>query len=273
MDCPDFRTDGPNRRTLDRLYRALNRRRFVHPDPLEFLYGYPDVRDREIAGLLAAALAYGRVTQILRSVRAVLDRLGSHPGRFVRRAGPTALRRAAEGFRHRFTDANHLASLLLAVRRVVRQYGSLNACFVAGLAPGDPTVAQALDRFAAALACEAPFLVPSAGAGSACKRLNLYLRWMVRQDAVDPGGWRGVRRDQLIVPLDTHMRRIGAAWGLTCRKTPDLKMAIEITEAFRRLRPDDPVRYDFVLTRFGIRRELDLAALLRLFGSPARTGG
>jgi uncharacterized protein (TIGR02757 family) len=91
------------------------------------------------------------------------------------------------------------------------------------------------------------YFFPRPSGGSACKRINLFLRWMVRKDAVDPGGWTGVHPRQLIVPLDTHTIRAGRCLRLTRRVTPGWKMAADITDALRRLDPDDPVRYDFAL--------------------------
>ncbi len=99
-------------------------------------------------------------------------------------------------------------------------------------------------------------------AGSACKRLNLYLRWMVRRDDVDPGGWTGVSPARLVIPLDVHMHRIGRGLGLTQSRYANLRTALEITAAFRRIAPDDPVRYDFALTRLGIRSDTDLEGFL-----------
>ena len=97
-----------------------------------------------------------------------------------------------------------------------------------------------------------PSLLPSPADGSACKRLNLFLRWMVRKDAVDPGPWTSVPGAKLVVPLDTHMFRIARGLGLTPRRQADLKIALEITAGFRAIRPDDPVRYDFSLTRLAL---------------------
>ena len=88
------------------------------------------------------------------------------------------------------------------------------------------------------------------------KRLNLFLRWMVRRDDVDPGGWDSVSRGRLVVPLDTHLFRIARTLGFTDRKSADLAAALEITDRFREIAPDDPVRYDFALTRLGIRADL-----------------
>ncbi len=252
---------------LEELYARLNRREFVHPDPLEVLYEYDDPGDREIVGLVAASLAYGRVRSILNSVRVVLGRMGS-PARFLAEAAPESLRRAFADFRHRFATGEQLTALLLGVRRIIARHGSLQACFRAGLRGEDETVVPALGQFVEALCAAAggldDHILPRPQRGSACKRLNLFLRWMVRRDAVDPGGWEGVPPAKLIVPLDVHMHRICRALGLTRREAADLRTAVEITHAFRRFAPDDPVRYDFALTRLGIRPgpEADLDAFL-----------
>ena len=246
---------------LEKLYRRYNRRQYVHPDPLEFLYRYPAARDREIVALLAASLAYGRVSQILRSVQAVLDRLGKSPHDFVKHTSRKELAATFAGFRHRFTSAAGIVSLLEGTRRALSKYGSLNECFLRGFHSPDATVLPALEKFVAELGCRDRFLLPVPGNGSACKRLNLFLRWMVRKDAVDPGGWHGVPKSKLIVPLDTHMAQIGRTWRLTKRASPNMKMALDITRFFGKLAPKDPVRSDFALTRFGIRPELDPAML------------
>jgi uncharacterized protein (TIGR02757 family) len=244
-------------RRLDRLYDRLNRRQFVHPDPLEVLYGYEDAADREIAALVAASLAYGRVALILRSVRQVLDTLGPLPMGFLLSCTDGDLHDAFAGFRHRFTGGADIARLLIGTRDLVAAYGSLEAAFAVHLNARDETVLSALAGFVRDLTTGAggpiPHLLPSPEGGSACKRLHLFLRWMVRRDAVDPGGWSAVRPAQLLVPVDVHMRRIGTALGLTRRKSADLGTAIEITNAFRSIAPHDPVRYDFALTRLGIR--------------------
>jgi len=298
---------------LEDLYCRLNRREFVHPDPLEVLYDYPDPLDREVVGLVAASLAYGRVKGILNSVHAVLARMPA-PRRFVTETPPEQIRAAFAGFKHRFATGDQLAALLIGAGRLIARHGSLGAAFAAACKPADETVIPALSAFVAelidlsktdatalaperrrlsrspgrpkgALGPDAPpteppkrgdsggigeHLLPRPERGSACKRLNLWLRWMVRRDAVDPGGWTGVSPAQLIVPLDVHMHRICRALGLTQRNAADLRTAVEITDAFRRFAPDDPVRYDFALTRLGIRPgpDADLAAFLAKSGTP-----
>ncbi len=250
-----------NRRSLEALYARYNRKAFIHPDPLEFVHRYADPADQEVVGFIAAALAYGRVAQILRSVGAVLDRLGPAPAVTLRRMPAGTLARVFAEFKHRFTTGRDLVLLLKSLQGVLRRYGSLEACFVSKLDPGSSTVLPALEAFAAELAgcgCQdVGMLLPSPGRGSACKRLHLFLRWMVRSDAVDPGVWKGVCPSKLIVPLDTHMHRIARQLGLTRRNQADLRAACEITEGFRSVAPMDPVRYDFALTRLGIRQALD----------------
>jgi uncharacterized protein (TIGR02757 family) len=256
------------REALEDLYARYNRREYVHPDPLEFLYAYPDVRDREVAGLVAATLALGRVAMILRNVRAVLDCLGPRPAQFLAGAADGALDGALADFRHRFFTGEDLAALLRAVRGVQARHGSLEASFAASLRKGDETILAALGGFVRELlaagcgGCCRNFL-PDPARRSACKRLNLYLRWMVRRDDVDPGGWDSVSPARLVVPLDVHMHRIAGAMGLTRSKVANLATAIEITAAFRRISPGDPVKYDFALTRLGIRTDTDPGGFLR----------
>jgi uncharacterized protein (TIGR02757 family) len=256
-----------SREQLEELYKQYNRRRFVHPDPLEFLYRYDPVEDREIAALLASALAYGRVQLILRSVDRVLGELGPAPAAFISESSTRKLSKVFPAFKHRFTTGEELGALLVGVKRVLEEDGSLNSCFNRGIGRRDKTVVPALCLFTSELtgktgrSCD--FLLPDPENGSACKRLNLFLRWMVRRDIVDPGGWTGVPRSKLVVPLDTHMYQVGRALGFTSRRSADLRTALEITEGFRRIVPRDPVRYDFALTRLGIRNEASLEDFLQ----------
>jgi uncharacterized protein (TIGR02757 family) len=251
-----------SKKRLEAIYGAYNRRCYVHPDPLEFLYDFHDPVDLEIAGFIASSLAYGNVTQILRSVSLVLTRMGPCPSGFLLNLPYNRIADTFMDFKHRFTTGEDLVRLLWSARGVIEQHGSLQKCFMSRLHRNDVNVIPALSAFVGKLFPEGcDFLVPNPARGSACKRLNLFLRWMVRQDDVDPGGWDGVPPSKLLVPLDTHMHRIAITLGLTKRRQADLHTAVEITEAFRKLSPADPVRYDFVLTRFGIRKDLDQAAL------------
>jgi uncharacterized protein (TIGR02757 family) len=251
-----FKGDAKER--LEALYSAYNRRCYVHPDPLEFLYDFHDPLDVEVVGFIASSLAYGNVKQILRNVSLVLTKIGPCPSAFLLNSPFNRIAETFIDFKHRFTTGQDLTRLLWGMRLVIEKHGSLQKCFMSRLRRGDLTVIPALSAFVENVfpdGCD--FLIPTPGKGSACKRLNLFLRWMVRRDDVDPGGWDGVHPSKLLVPVDIHMHRIATTLGLTKRKQADLRTAIEITEAFRKVSPSDPVRYDFVLTRFGIRKDLD----------------
>lgn len=260
-----------NKERLDELFTLYHHRSFVHPDPLEFLYGYPKLQDREIVALIASSLAYGRVAQILKSTSSVLERMGGSPFSFLHNSTRKQLFSLFSDFKHRFTTGEELASMLWGVKHVLMEHGSLHDCFVSTLDDEDDIILPALSRFITLFRKNMPVvrnsLLPSPDKGSACKRLNLFLRWMVREDDVDPGGWGQVPAAKLIVPLDTHMHKIGLMLHLTGRKQADIRTAIEITHAFRTIAPDDPVRYDFALTRLGIRGEIEPEAFLKACGN------
>jgi uncharacterized protein (TIGR02757 family) len=251
---------------LCRLYDCYNSREFVHPDPLEFLYDYDDPSDREIVGLVASCLAYGSVHQILKNVSIVLERIGS-PHRFLMASSLDSLIATFAGFKYRFTTGRELATMLFGIKRVLERHGSLQSCFLSGFKGDQDTVLPALSAFVAELASvfdgRPRSLLPSPDRGSACKRLNLFMRWMVRRDDVDPGGWDRVPASKLVVPVDIHMHRISMRLGLTHRKQANLRTAGEITDAFRKIAPKDPVRYDFCLTRLGIRDDADPEDFIR----------
>lgn len=244
------------RSALEGLYRHYDSFEYIHPDPLEFVYHYQNGPDREVAGFIASALAYGRVRQILCSVRLVLDIMGRSPFSYLVNSTQSDLSTELHSFKHRFTTGADLSALLSGLRRLLLEYGSIESCFVSNFGKKDSSTLPALEKFVRKLEDAAgrkmPMLLPSPLGGSACKRLNLFLRWMVRSDNVDPGIWRSVPASHLVTPLDTHMHRIALSMGLTCRNQPDLKCAVEITDSFSSICPSDPVRYDFALTRLGM---------------------
>ena len=249
------------KKKLDTLYNQYNRRRYVHPDPLEFLHSYKEIREREIVGLIASSLAYGRVAQILKSVSFVLDKMNPSPCLFLNESTYKSIYRTFEGFKHRFAGSSELAALLLGIKNIIVRFGSLHECFLAGFSEDDETVIPAMTFFSTQLTFDKNkpgHLVAMPEKGSACKRTNLFLRWMVRKDRIDPGGWSGIPLSKLIIPLDTHMHRISLALNLTKRKQANMRTALEITSEFKRLVPEDPVKYDFALTRFGIRDDMDI---------------
>jgi len=246
---------------LDRLYAAFD---FPESalDPIQIVRRHATLEDREIVAFVAAALAFGRVASVMASVEAICRVLGPAPAGFVRNFEPSRDGAPLEGIVHRWTRGRDFVALVWILKELLREHGSLEGAFAPGIAADGTDVGAAIERFTSlargvdlrpAYGPRVPktpgvwyfFTRPSTG--SACKRMNLFLRWMVRQDGVDPGGWTRVPRRQLVVPLDTHTIRAGRCLRLTRRQTPGWKMAVEITEALRAIDPDDPVRYDFSL--------------------------
>ncbi len=245
---------------LEKIYLKYDHRKYIHPDPLEFLYDYDNTGDREVAGLIASSLAYGRVSQILKSVSKVLKVLGPSPRAFLLDSAFDKEAVIFSDFKHRFTAGGEILGLLLKIRGALKKYGSMNSCFLDGYSKNDATIIPALLNFIKTLDSisseDCGSLIPSHKGNSAFKRLNLYLRWMVRKDRVDPGGWEDIPPSKLIVPLDTHMHNISRLLGFTKRKQAGLKAAIEISGSFSNIDNDDPVKYDFGLTRLGMNKSI-----------------
>ncbi len=253
---------------LEKLYALYNKKEYVHPDPLEFLYCYKDVKDREIVALIASALAYGNVKQILKSVSKALEPMAPSPSIFLKNASCDFLEKTYGNFKHRFADGKSFAALLFGIKGVIEKFCSLNQCFCEGMDDKEFAIVKGMSFLARNLNAQKNkpgHLIPLPEKGSACKRMNLFLRWMVRKDAVDPGGWIGILPSALIIPLDTHMRNISLLLGFTKRKTADIKTAFEITSVFKAINPKDPVKYDFALTRFGIRDDMSIKELFDFY--------
>lgn len=260
-NSPESVRNEPLKLKLERLYSSYNRYEYIDPDPLLFLYEYSKAEDIEIAALIASALAYGRVAQIIKSVRLILSSMTPSPSEFLAKASEKDLSGTFQGFKHRFSTGDDIARILLGAKSAIEKHGSLEKCFLSHARSTDATLVPAIGKFSVELCRFFParesYLLPSPEKGSACKRVNLMLRWLVRKDEVDVGIWSSVPKSKLVVPLDTHMFRIAGELGLCARNSADLKSALEITRAFAVICPADPVRYDFALTRFGIHPEVN----------------
>lgn len=259
-----------SRRALGVALESLTRRygaAYLGTSALMFPRRYREPADQEVVGLLAACLAYGRVDLFAAAVEQVLAALGKHPADAVRRFLPRQHGRCLAGFRYRLNRPADIAAALWALRGILEEFGSLKGCFLAGYREEDGDIRPALTAFVdriyrTDLTPVFPRGAPSRGfrhlfpdprAGGACKRMNLFLRWMVRpDDGLDLGLWPEVSPAKLIIPLDTHVARVAQALGLTRLRSPGWRMAKAITEALKTFDPADPVRYDYALCRFGI---------------------
>ena len=248
---------------LDKLYKKYNHHDLIKPDPLQFVYQYDKPSDREIVALLSADLAYGRVEQIQKSLTNLFERMGESPYEFVRGFGKVE-RKKLNGFKHRFNTDQDISDLLMLLKKVLSQYTSIEAFFVQGCNPDDINIIGGLSNFCNSLlniyasqhngktSRGLNYLLVNPTNGSACKRLNLFLRWMVRNDDVDTGQWKSIDKAKLIVPIDVHMGRLCRILGFHNQKTVSLSTAVKITECFAEIEPADPVKYDFSLSRIGI---------------------
>jgi uncharacterized protein (TIGR02757 family) len=253
---------------LDNLYNARSTTHLAN-DPLSFCHRYDDPMDREVVGIIASSLAYGNVKIILRNLRSVFDAMGPSPRRFVEKFEPESGMRLFRGFKHRFNDGRDLCALLLAARTMIEESDSIGEYFLGCYDPEAEDMTPTLVEFTASVLAldysevfctreipadsRFPFFFPSPLSGSACKRLCMFLRWMIRPaDGIDLGLWKEIPPAKLIIPVDAHIMRISSFLGFTSRRQADWRTAREITAALRAFDPEDPVKYDFSLCHLGI---------------------
>jgi len=258
---------------LDSFLDNFPRDRHLTSDPVQFVHRYDDVRDREIVGFIASAFAYGNVKIVLRTVDKALSYLGPRPVQVISAFHPHQHFRRLHGFYHRFNTSRDLAVLFWILRRALEDYGSLEAALASRVRgpepPPEPKIGAAIDAFSQLMLgygheqfyprgelnrrIAIRFLFPAPSQGSACKRMNLFLRWMVRpEDGIDCGLWTRIAPGELVIPLDTHIARISRYIGLTGLMSPGWSMAVDITNSLKKLNSEDPLRYDFALCHLGI---------------------
>ncbi len=203
---------------------------------------------------------------ILKSTQKILDSLTNSPSTFLSDCDYSTLSDEFGNFKHRFTDGREIVSYLSALSSFQQEYKFIGNFFYKKMEkfPYIEVLNEFVKEILKRMNVQKTHLLPLPEKGSACKRLHLFMRWMVRKDLVDPGGWNEIPTSGLIVPVDVHMYRIGIKLGFTNRKSADSKTAIEITKGFKKLQPADPVKYDFALTRYGIQQLTDCELFTKL---------
>jgi uncharacterized protein (TIGR02757 family) len=237
----------------------------IAPDPLQLVLRYTNPADQEVAGLLAAAFAYGRADIVVANAGRVLERMLPSPYEYLVKFDRAGAKRRFAGFTHRFHKTPELIDLLARIAAAIREHGTLGELFRICYDDDDRDIGPSLTRFVEALigarkTKALDYLLTSPANGSACKRMNLFLRWMVRRTEPDLGIWNFVDPAKLVMPVDTHVHRIATFLGLNGRKTADWKAARALTDRLAKFDRADPVRYDFAICRLGI---LDLCSRKR----------
>lgn len=241
---------------LEALYLKWHHPEFLGTDPLGLVREQPPA-DQEVVAFLVSCLALGRASLIVNAGRDLLQRIGRPVAARLADAKPGAWSDHLEGFVYRFFPARRVGALLDAVGERLREFGSLEAAWRSTGQFGWP----AIEAFASLFRRggeDLGVLVPVEGSSGAAKRLNLFLRWMVRRDAMDLGLWTALVPGDLYMPVDTHVLQWAWAEGLTTRKVADQRGCREITEALRLVSPEDPLRYDFAITRAGMEQKKTL---------------
>ena len=249
---------------LDYHYKVFDRTK-LEPDPLQFLHLFKDERDIEIIGFIASVFAYGNVKQIENTMLKLLRIFNGKPYLFIRNFDIRKDSPKLSGLKHRFYSEDDILRLFIILSKEIKKFGSIRKIFLKGYNISDFNVKNGVNNFSnhfinsfyhsfGDISRGIKFMFPLPEKGSACKRMNLFLRWMVRNDELDFGLWNEISTDKLVIPVDTHIARISKSIKLTRRKNVSWKMAEEITQNLKRYDSNDPVKYDFAICHIGVRK-------------------
>lgn len=243
------------KKIFEEVYTQYHHREFTMNDPVHWLYSYTNQNDIEVAGIISASLAFGNAKSFNKKISGILS-LWRSPSRGLLDMSCKDLILALRRFRHRFVDGETMANFLCSIRKVIEEYGSIGSCVYKHYKRCSGELWLTLQSFTDELREFAKsrlhFLVPFPNRGGACKRFWLYFRWMVRKDEIDVGCWKFLEPNQLIVPLDTHVYQWAISLQLIFPRPLNAKTAIVLTEVFRQICPEDPLRYDFSLCQSGM---------------------
>jgi uncharacterized protein (TIGR02757 family) len=239
---------------LEAAVKRYNVPNFIEKDPISVPHRFSKLQDIEIIGFWISMLAWGQRMTIINSANSLLERMDNAPYDFIINHLEKDRTRFLD-FKHRTFQTTDTLYFLEFFQNYYQNNHSLETAFKQHLSPDDVTTEKALIGYHN-LFFDHPFApnrtrkhVSTPVRGSTCKRLNMYLRWMVRKDdaGVDFGLWQGIKPAQLLIPLDVHVDRVARQWGLLHREKTDWKAVLELTETLRNFDPNDPVKYDFAL--------------------------
>ncbi|MGE5436004.1 MAG: TIGR02757 family protein [Syntrophothermus sp.] len=245
---------------LEKHYLAFNKTK-ISPDPLQFLHNFKKPEDIELVGLISSTFAYGNVKQINNTLEKIFNILGSHPNNNLLRMNKREIFKNFEGIKHRFYTNDDVKKFFTVLNKILLKEGSIKNIFLKYYDENDDNVKQIINYFSTHMLKQfndvspgIKFMFPMPEKGSACKRINLFLRWMVREDELDFGLWKEIKKNQLLIPVDTHISRICQKLKLTSKKNVSWNMAEEITNNLKKFDIEDPVKYDFAICHIGMRK-------------------
>jgi len=248
---------------LDYHYRFFDRSR-ISPDPLEFLHMYDNANDIEAAGIISSVFAYGNVTQINNTLEKIHKIMHYKPYEFIIKFDYLKKKHLFDNLKHRFYTGDDIARFFCGLNKIYKNYGSLKYFFLLYFFEKEENLKTSISCFSKNMLgiCSGnddtslgmKFMFPDPEKGSACKRMNLFLRWMVRKDELDFGLWSEIPASKLVIPVDTHVARICKELKLTRSNTVSWKMAEEITDNLSKFDSRDPVKYDFAICHLGMRK-------------------
>ena len=244
---------------LESLYLSY-KHKFSSKDPVWILHRFEDEKDIELIGLITAAYAYGSVEQINLFIEKLLSKTGNKPYEFTINFEKRKDKKHLKDLNYRFNTSGDLVNMFDSLNRNIKEFSSLKNLFLSNYNKGEENIIRALANFTGKLNMNGKqrggsyyhYLFSNPDRGSTCKRMNLFLRWMVRKDEIDLGVWGEVDTSKLIMPVDVHIARISKSLGLVKRKSIDLKFAVELTNRLKEYDSSDPVKYDFALCHIGM---------------------
>jgi len=236
----------------------------ISPDPLEFLHRYNNYYDIEISGLLSSVFAYGNVKQIVATLEKLHKIMNGKPYEFIQNYNHKKDSKLFKNVIHRFYTTDDITALFNALNKIYSTYGSLKKLFLLYYFQEEEHLKNAIHFYSRNMidiiadhnrpSRGMIFMFPDPCKGSACKRTNLFLRWMVRKDELDFGLWTQIPTSKLVIPVDTHIAKICKKLRLTKQNNVSWKMAEEITDNLKKFNEEDPVKYDFAICHIGMRK-------------------
>lgn len=236
----------------------------ISPDPLEFPHRFKNYYDIEISAFVSSVFAYGNVKQINNTLEKIHFLMNNQPYQFVKNYSYADGLKLFTDLKHRFYSNEDISKLFHSLNKIYQSYGSLKYFFLLYYFEKDLNLKNVISFFSKnflEISSEKrsathgmKFMIPDPLRGSACKRMNLFLRWMIRKDELDFGLWNEIPPSKLVIPVDTHVAKICQQLKLTKQKNVSWKMAEEITERLKRFDVSDPVKYDFAICHIGMRK-------------------